>query len=247
MFKIISCGWNCAKFMEQTLSSVRSQTVQDWQQCIIYDLSDDHGADLLRAWTAQDSRYILQCNDQQNYAAHNQFTALQLLDPADDDIVVWLDLDGDMLAYPGALARVAEAYEDGRTLLTYGSYQAMVSKEPPRILPIPEEVVVQNTYREDARYNGIRVNHLRTMKGRVAKSIPEEAFKWPDGNWYISGQDYIFMISGLERVAGRYKIIEDVLMIYNDDNPYNDNKVHDQETHLCDVDFMSRPPLWPLS
>ena len=247
MFKIISCGWQCDKVLGGTIQSVLEQRRDDWEMQIMYDLSDDDGAASIAHYGSQDSRIHYVCNENQNYAAHNQYAAVQLLDPDDDDILIWLDLDGDRLAHPYVLDRVAEAYADGRTLLTYGSYQALVSKEPPRILPIPEEVVVQNTYREDALYNGIRVNHLRTMKGRVAKSIPEDAFKWPDGNWYISGQDYIWMISGLERVAGRYKIIPDILMIYNDDNPFADNKMHGQETHKCDLDFMSRPALWPLS
>jgi Glycosyl transferase family 2 len=247
MFKIISCGWQCAQFMEQTIQSVLHQKRQDWEMQIIYDLSDDGGEDILWAMDRKDRRIRVMCNDQQNYAAHNQWEALQMLDPDYDDIVIWLDLDGDQLAHPYVLDRLAKAYEDPEVLLTYGSYRAKVSKEPPRILPIPEDVVKSNTYRDDARFNGIRVNHLRTMKGRVAKSIPVESFKWPDGNWYMSGQDYVFMISGLERVAGRYVVIPDVLMVYNDDNPLNDNKVHGQETHQCDLDFMSRPPLHRLT
>lgn len=245
MFKIISCGWQCAQFLEQTLQSVYDQTVKDWQCAIIYDKSDDNGADLIMKFCdTHPGRWTGRFNEQQNYAAHNQWEALQILSPTDDDIVIWLDLDGDMLAHPSVLDNLLTAYSDGTPLLTYGSYQAVPEPpEPPRILPYPDDVVASNSYRQDALYNGPRFNHLRTMKGRIANNIPEDLFKWPDGSWYMSGQDYIFMLSGLELAGGRYKVLPEILHIYNDANPLADNKVHGQETHRCDVDFMSKPPL----
>jgi hypothetical protein len=243
MFKIISCGWQCAQFLDQTIASVLTQERKDWEMQVIYDLSTDGGECALWAWDRMDRRINVACNDQQNFAAHNQWEALQLLYPEDDDIVIWLDLDGDQFAHPNVL-NVVESYYQDDTLLTYGSYRAVPEPpEPPRIMPYPDDVVASNRYRQDALYNGPRFNHLRTMKGKVAKSIPEDLFKWPDGSWYVSGQDYIFMLAGLERAGGRYKVIPDILHIYNDANPLADNKAHGQETHKCDLDFMSKPPL----
>jgi Glycosyl transferase family 2 len=246
MFKIVSVGWQCAQFLNQTLASIVVQTRDDWEVQVVYDLSADNGADLLRAWSSVDPRIKITLNVQQNYAPHNQYEALQKHELADDDIVIWLDLDGDRLAHPDVLQRVSEAYADGTTLLTYGTYRAIPDPgTPPPISLVPNDVVVQNTYRHDALYNGPRFNHLRTMKGIVAKSIPIESFHWrgQPGKWYISGADYLWMISGLERAAGRYQIIPDILVIYNDANPLADNKCHMQETSDCDVDFLNGVPL----
>jgi glycosyltransferase involved in cell wall biosynthesis len=252
MFKIISVGWQCAQFMEQTLQSVEDQIRDDWEMMVVYDRSTDNGAELLADWSnghlpPGKREYLI--NPDQQYAPHNQYTALQYLNPADDDIVIWLDLDGDMLAHPGVLDRVAQAYADGTTLLTYGTYRAVPDPgTPPPISLVPPDVVARNSYRIDALYNGPRFNHLRTMKGCVAKSIPLASFQWRQqpGNWYRSGADYLWMISGLERAGGKYQLIPDILVIYNDANPLQDNKNNGQETTQCDIDFLNGVPLAPL-
>lgn len=250
MFKIISVGWNCAQFLEQTLQSVVNQTRDDWVHMVVYDCSDDDGRDLILKWHMEDPdkrRYLFR--DGQYFAPRNQYEGLEMLGVENDDIVIWLDLDGDQLAHPEVLQRVAEAYDDGVTLLTYGTYRAEPDPgTPPPITYVPADVVAHNTYRQDALYNGPRFNHLRTMKGQVVNSIPLASFQWRQqpGNWYMSGADYLWMISGLERAGGRYKLITEVLVIYNDANPLADNKCHMQETSNCDIDFLSGVPLAAL-
>lgn len=246
MFKIISVGWNCAPFLTQTIMSVQAQTVTDWQHAIVYDKSDDNGMDILLQLAEVEPRILLRLNAQQNYAPHNQYEALQMLAPEPDDIVVWLDLDGDCLAHPKVLQHVADEYADGVTLLTYGTYHANpCPSTPPPISPIPDDVTANGTHRKDALYNGPRFNHLRTMKGKIANSIPVQSFQWRQqpGKWYLSGADYLWMISGLELARERYKLIPEILVQYNDANPYQDNKMHMEETSACDIDFLNGVPL----
>ena len=56
MFKIISVGWNCAPFLTQTIQSVQAQSVTDWQYAVVYDKSDDNGADILLQLAAVEPR-----------------------------------------------------------------------------------------------------------------------------------------------------------------------------------------------
>lgn len=237
--------------MGQTLDSVASQTRDDWQFMGVYDKSDDEGAIKLWNWCDRDPmrRNFLLNVEHQLFAPRNQYEGLQRLGVEDDDIVIWLDMDGDMLAHPDVLQRVAEAYDDGVTLLTYGTYRAVPDPgTPPPITYYPADVVANNGYRQDALYNGPRFNHLRTMKGKVVNSIPLQSFQWRQrpGDWYMSGADYLWMISGLERAGGRYKLLDEVLLVYNDANPFADNKMHMHETSACDIDFLGGVPLAAL-
>ena len=245
MFKIISAGWKCAQWMEQTIFSVTTQTVHDWQMQIMYD-GGDNGDRTLATLTEHYPQINYVVNDEQRFAVRNQYEGLKALNPADDDIIVFLDLDGDQLAHASVLDNLLTAYS-GDTLVTYGSYRPVPDEgtSPPAI-PFPIDVVVSNSYRAYVRHepNPCCFNHLRTMKGRVFNSIPEDQFKWDDGSWYTIGADYVFMLPALELAGGRYKCLSETLLLYNHDNPNADWRINPD--HGCVSDLLNRYPLEPL-
>lgn len=257
-FKIVSTGWNCAQFIERTLRSVESQSVDNWDIWIIYDPSDDDGADVIRRWcdgrrhSFEDSRWNYTINNVRQFAVRNQYEAVQNLQPEDDDVVVWLDLDGDQLAHEDVLKRLGEYYaEPDGPLVTYGSYRAVPDNgtSPPAV-PFPHNVVQNNAYRDQMRLGTCCFNHLRTMKGRVVNAIPRDQFFFSGGpnagEWYTTAGDYIFMACALELAGGRYKMIPDVLLLYNHANPYADYLMNSVASFATTNDFLNRPPLTPL-
>lgn len=42
-FKIVTVGWKCADWWEQTLASVEAQSVDNWDVWVTYDGGDDAG------------------------------------------------------------------------------------------------------------------------------------------------------------------------------------------------------------
>ena len=249
-FKIISCGWQCAPFIEQTLRSVEQQTRSDWEIFIAYDRSQDSGAEVISRWCANrpnDNRWRYFCYQDQRFAVQNQVEGIRALDPSDDDVIVFLDLDGDRLAQPHTLQRLADYYAD-ETLVTYGSYQPIPDLgtcQP--ATPFPDHVTASNSYRSYILGGGNTCfNHLRTMKGKVFWSIPDSYFKWPSGEWYTAGTDYTFMCAAMERAGGRYKCIQETMLFYNHANPHADNIEHPEETGRCVIDSLQRPALSPL-
>lgn len=240
--------------MEQTLSSVLAQTNQDWEVQVVYDKSEDDGSNKLYKWElnhntghSQTSQWHTQHNTDQRFAVRNQYEGIKALHPANEDIIVFLDLDGDRLAHPHVLERLAEAYRDD-TLLTYGSYRPIPhvdTCQPAR--PFPPEVIASNSYRQYLRDGGeCCFNHLRTMKGKLFNAMPPERFKWDDGRWYTAGTDYLFMTMGLELAGPRHKFIEETLLLYNHANPLADYLYHPLEASQCTVDSLKRPPLAQL-
>ncbi|MES1975767.1 MAG: glycosyltransferase [Pseudomonadota bacterium] len=244
----MSTGWQCESWIAQTLESVEEQSVDDWRIQIVYDPSTDAGADLIQAWCEdRDARWRCAINTEQRFAVRNQVEAVQALDPANTDIIVWLDLDGDRFAHPEVLAHLADAYADGTTLLTYGSYRPEPDKGTSTMAtPFPPDVVAANSYRHQTRHVHCHFNHLRSMSGKLFWSIPDDQYHWPDGRWYAAGADYILMIAGLELAGGRYKCLTEELMIYNHANPLSDNLVRVDDCTANIVHFLERPPLDPL-
>lgn len=251
-FKIVSTGWNCANWLEQTLSSVENQSVTNWEVWIIYDPSDDDGADKIRQWCgARDDRWHYTLNEARQFAVRNQYEAVQNLQPEDDDVVIWLDLDGDMFAHTNVLKHLTTYYESDAPLVTYGSYRPIPDPgTTPMVRPFPLDIVQNNAYRQQMLTGDCCFNHLRTMKGRIAKAIPLDQFQYRGGplagQWYTSAGDYVFMACALELAGGRYKVIPEVLLHYNHDNPYADYLLNSIASFGTTQDFLFRPPLSPL-
>jgi hypothetical protein len=246
-FQVVSVGWSCADWLEQTLRSIEMQSVQDFRVMVVYD-GGDNGGDLIRQWCDnRDDRWNYQINEKQQWAVRNQYEAVQMLSPEDDDILVFLDLDGDQLAHPQVFEHLLGYYADS-TLLTYGNYRPVPWADTcPPAVPFPPEVVQNASYRNHVMSGaGCCFNHLRTMKAKVYKSIPLDRLKRPNGEWYESGTDYVVIIPGLELAGGRYKCIEEVLLLYNNANPLADYIVHPSQTTGNIRDAMERPPLAPL-
>lgn len=259
-FKIVCAGWQCADWLTQTLRSIENQSVDNWDVWITYDPSEDDGAKLVEEWCSErDERWHYTINTEKKFAIRNHFESITALDPADDDVVVFLDLDGDMLAHPNVLRRLRRAYEAG-ALVTYGQYKPIPDEGTSTFAqPYPPDVIAANGYRNHHRHGGDTCfNHLRTISGRVFHAIPEAMFKWDhsgvahtpngefswaEGDWYQGSTDYVFMISALELAGGRCKVFDEVLLHYNHANPLADNKTHPHEAHVCVTDFFRRTPL----
>lgn len=250
-FKIVSVGWNCEQFIQRTLDSVANQSYEDWEICIVYDPCDDAGADIIRQWCWQDQKKRhFRINYAQLWATRNQWEAIHdILKAKDDEVIVFLDLDGDKFAHTEVLAHLVDYYggDGGDTLLTYGNYRPV--PDPGTHIGAqqwPAAVVRENSYRAYTNMNGPCFNHLRTVKAKVFNAIPLDQFKWANGKWYQGATDYVTMIPALELANGRYKFIKEVLVDYNHDNPFADNKVqYEERTEGRDAtaDVLARQPL----
>ncbi len=230
--------------MEKTLSSIEAQTLTNWDIGIVYDPSSDNGAEIIANWCAQDPEHrICQINQEQKFGPRNQYEIIQQLNIQDDDIVIFLDLDGDQLATPDVLEKLKAAYDEGY-LVTYGQFRAVPDYGTSgKAVPYPQHVIDNNNYREFILSGGgCCFNHLRTISGKVVKAIPVTNFQWPDGQWYLTAQDYLFMVAAIELTGGNYKCFDEVLLNYNHDNPLADNKVHGLQARMGTQHFLHREP-----
>lgn len=92
-----------ARFLDQCLQSVASQTFQDWEAVIVDDCSEDGSLEAAQAWAGRDSRFRVFSNDQNRGAYPTQARAASL---AESGLVAVLNSDD--LWLPDKLAAQVE-------------------------------------------------------------------------------------------------------------------------------------------
>lgn len=248
-FKIISVGWNCPDVFEQTLKSVQLQENPNWQAHIVDDGSPDpRMQQKIETWLdTHDERWMATFHTENRGAVRNQYEGIRAMEPDDEDVIVFLDLDGDQLAHEQVLDRLEHYYQQD-ILMTYGSYEPVPAERDfiCPVSPYPDLVVRDNTYRQATMLLGTRYNHLRTAKWKLLKHIPEEHFHFPNGEWIFSPADLIVMMGCLELAGGRYKCIPETLLLYNAAQPYPDHTRNPDRNVLGSNVTFDRTPLRPL-
>lgn len=241
-FRVISVGWDCADWLLQTLASIEAQEIQDYSVYIVDDATEDpHQAERIAAWCdARDERWQYRINGERKYAVRNQVEGIRAMNPEPDDVIVWLDLDGDQLAHPAVFSILASHYSMGVDL-TYGQYRPVPDMGTSSFArPYPKDVVEAGTYRKYTLSHGAHFNHLRTMRARTFAEIPESEYKSDRDKWLVAGADYVMMMNGLELAEGRYVCIPDVLMLYNHAQPHPDNVYHPHQADDANQLILSR-------
>ena len=109
--------------------------------------------------------------------------------------------------------------------MTYGSYSFFPFKgkgvEPSEY---PEFIVQNNLYRKDIW----RASHLRTFKYDLWKRLNYDDLKLND-EYLKYAYDQAIMLPILEMSSERSVYIEDILHVYNKENPLNVDKIKTQE------------------
>ena len=253
MFKIICAGWNCAPFITETLDSIDIQGRRDFEVMISYESENpkDEGFQIITDWIKsrrEPKHYKTSFRKRKRnflYGTEARYRGIEKMKPADDDVIIWLNVDGDRFAHRQVLDRVWDAYFiDDFPLVTYGSFACVPPIAAPLIaMPYDNATIANRSYRQAP----FRAADLRTMKYKVFREIPIDQFQWstPEraGEWYSKVDDLTSMIPALELVGIRHRFIPEVLMTYNTWNPLSGSRIAPDEAHACDTDFRAKPPL----
>jgi glycosyltransferase involved in cell wall biosynthesis len=219
-YKLIVAGYNCFDYAQRCLDSIASQTLKNYDVCVVDDAStDERLAPMLEAYCATKGWLFLH-REENAGALRSQYEGIQLLAPEDGDVIVWVDLD-DALSSERSL-EILDSYYDDDTLMTYGTYQSVPYSETcPPVLRYPEECEQRNEYRNMRKW-GLLYNHLRTVKWDIFKRLNVETDFMYQGEWMALAADTAVMIPCLEMASGRYKVIPEVLYNYSSDNPISE-------------------------
>jgi glycosyltransferase involved in cell wall biosynthesis len=216
-FQVVVTQRNGEYFLSRCLASIAAQTDPNVDVCVVDDASTDGSLPVIDKFAAREAWKVIS-NETQVGAMHNQWKAIQFLDPTDEDVIVWVDGD-DRLASPDSLAILRREYDDD-TLMTYGNYRPDPPSDTcPPALPYPPEVVAANEVRKHTLEEGVLYNHLRTVKYGIFAHLSEEDFQFDDGTWFPTTPDVAVMIPCMELAGDRVKVLEAELLIYTSDSP----------------------------
>jgi len=220
-FKIIIPFYNVEKWIKTNIKSIMVQKYTDFQCILVDDMSTDNSASVVKEYIKDDDRFLLIEREEKCFALKNIYDAIKISNPNDEDIIVTVDGD-DWLPNSNVLSHLSDFYEREKCWLTYGSYVEYPSgRKGAASRRVPEGVIRQSSYRTTPWMT----SHLRTFKHHLWNRIDVNDLKDESGKFYQMTWDLAFMFPMLEMSGDRHKYIDEVMYVYNRDNPLNDDKV----------------------
>ncbi len=209
---IVNCG-PAEDYITRCLSSIRSQSLTEWQANVTIDPCGDATDRLALLAREDDARLHIHCNRVRMYSMANLIQGIRRSSAAPEDIIVVLDGD-DWFATPHALRVIDETYREFNCWMTYGSW-------------VPDEPIMQGmwpAYPEnvsDFRTYEWLGTAIRTWKRWLWDLIDDRDFRDAQGNYFRVTEDQAVMLPMLEMSGTRKaKHIQQALMVYNRTSPY---------------------------
>jgi glycosyltransferase involved in cell wall biosynthesis len=218
MIKIIACFWNASKYIEECINSVKSQSLKDFKMFLIDDVSTDDTVQKIKLLIDNDKRFELIENKEKKFKLKNIDELIRDENKIDnEDIIIELDGD-DALAHYDVLNFINNKYINNLNLwLTNGNFMYSDGRYG---------------FSAPVNYKNIRTDfftfsHLRTWKAHLWKKIEKESFLDENNEYFKSAADVAYSFPMIEMAGSEhYEFVPNVLLIYNDDNIYADNKPH---------------------
>jgi glycosyltransferase involved in cell wall biosynthesis len=217
MIVILTTLYNAENYIGKCIKSIKKQKNTEFKCFILNDLSTDISSDIAEELIRGDDRFFLINNTSKMYQPGNYNQIINgdyNLD--DNDIVIELDGD-DWFPDDNVLDRVLNAYSDGETWITNGSF----------IYSNGQAGFSSRQKINNLRNGNFTASHLRTWKVFLWRKIIQEDLKDENGDYWKVAGDLSFMYPMLEMSGDEhYKFLPEINYVYNEQNPLNDHKVN---------------------
>uniref|UniRef100_A0A6C0LSG6 Glycosyltransferase 2-like domain-containing protein n=1 Tax=viral metagenome TaxID=1070528 RepID=A0A6C0LSG6_9ZZZZ len=235
--------YNTIQYLQKCLNSVFEQTCTiPFQATLVDDASPDpYTTEFLDEWQKKEpTRLVIVRNKQRVGKGANLFRCLDAAGCDPEDIVCVLDGD-DWLASPYSLQTVIERYQNTNCWVAYGSYLQSSGHTGCCTVPLSEAHFTSEKAGRGFRECSWIFSHLFTAKAFLWNKLPKDLNIF-NGKQTMFTADQVFNIP-LAEMAGsnRLECINQVLMIYNNENPMNDCKIDYNEQTSVDIQNRQRP------
>lgn len=198
LVSVIMPSYNGEEFIEQAISSVIAQTVEDWELIVIDDCSQDRTRQIVEGFARSDDRVRLVCNEKNMGAAGSRNRGLEL---CRGEYVALLDSDDywqpDLLSKMLACARQTEAD------IIYCSY-AIVDEQGRKLCN--DFIVPQQTDFEQSMIRSVITCSTVLLTGRLAKAhrFPTDMYHEDIALWFRLLRDGV-QARGVPEVLAAYR------------------------------------------
>ena len=239
--KVIIPSYNSVKWIGRTLHSVAAQTYRNYEVCVIDDASTQAGQkELIQHYCLKYGWQALYRNSNQGALA-NIVEGIDRLAPAPQDVILLLDGD-DWLFDNQVFSKIAEAYSSPSVLLTYGQFITYPRWQLGFCRPLTAELLQAKRFRSMP----FHFSHLRTFRHKIWRCIEINDLKDASGTFYKTTWDLAIMYPLLEMTGGGgCKFIDQILYVYNMDNPLNDCIAHSARQKAATLELQQQKQPYP--
>lgn len=242
VFKVVIPSFNSARWIERTADSILSQSYPPTAVCIVDDASTDlHHTDLVQRLCKRHG-WCAHRRTENGGPLASLVAGVGQLECGPEDVIVVVDGD-DWLAHPDVLAHVAQVYREGGVDITFGQYVHYPSGRIGHCCAPPSEVIADRSWRQGPMY----FSHLRTFRYKLFAAIRDGDLRAPDGSYLRAAADWATMVPMLEMAGDRFRFIEEVLYVYNTENPMQLHRIagNVQKRYRLYVRGLEKYPLGP--
>ncbi len=224
--KIVVPVYNCEKWIQKTINSIKLQNYLNFECLLIDDLSTDNTYEVIKNSIKDDNRFFCYRNQEKNFALKNFVEGFKKISSSQEDILITIDGD-DWLYHDNVFNLVVEKYKSTGCLLTYGNFIEYPSGivHPHYSKPYSIDVIKNNLFRNV----GWNASHLKTFKNKLWNLIDQEdLIDEETGKFYETTSDLAFMFPMLEMASERIEHFVEPLYVYNKQNPLSDMYIKEQ-------------------
>ena len=227
-FAIVIPSYNNEAYCERNINSALDQDYDDFRIIFTDDASHDQTfnrvSDIVNR-SGKAGKVSLIKNDSRQGALANLYTMIHSC--ADDEIVLTLDGD-DWFPDVGVLKKLNQVYQND-VWITYGQYKNSHDGGCGVARQYSDSAIFNNTFRQAAW----GASHLRTFYAWLFKRIRKEDLMY-QGKFFQMTWDFAMMLPMLEMSGKHSQFLNDILYVYNLENPLNDHKIDKNLQHHLD-------------
>ena len=233
LFNIIVPVFNSEKYLEKCINSIIKQSYKNFQVKIVDDCSTDSTFEIASKICSNYKNFDIFKNSRRLGALNNISNCLGL-SVKDASNTIDILIDGDDYLYSGnVLSIINEKYLKTNCLLTYGSH---LSSQGVQGKKYPWLIRNFNLYRKYFWY----ASHLRTFRHDLYLSMNPNDLLDKNGQYFPVAWDLAIMFPMLEMAGDRQEFMQDLLYVYNDQNPISDHKIRRREQILVAKEIRSK-------
>ena len=197
--KVVIPTYNCSVFIKRTLSSIASQSGDNFSCDVIDDCSDDETYEQAKLWCKPYDNFNVYRNSERKYALRNivEHCNNKLLE---DDMIICL-LDGDdYLINNNSLQLISDTYQRENCDVLWSNYETNFSPASGFSNYVPSGVDVYKFPWSSS--------HMKTFKVSALKNIDWINFKNKEGEWFKRCYDQAIMLPLMHSTQNWYFLNE---------------------------------------